>query len=79
MGALPFTLKRLARRFQDNFLPNVMQAYERQLRWALSHRGTMLAGTSAVFVVTGVGYGLFGLGTEFFPRVDASRGNGGSD
>ncbi|MEC7386282.1 MAG: efflux RND transporter permease subunit, partial [Gemmatimonadota bacterium] len=32
------------------------------------HRGTMLAGTSAVFVVTGVGYGLFGLGTEFFPE-----------
>ncbi|GIT50581.1 MAG: hypothetical protein Ct9H300mP15_07940 [Gemmatimonadota bacterium] len=67
-GLYRFILKRLARRFQDNFLPNVMQAYERQLRWALSHRGTMLAGTSAVFVVTGVGYGLFGLGTEFFPE-----------
>ena len=66
-GLYRFILKRLARRFQDDFLPNVMQAYERQLRWALSHRGTMLAGTSAVFVVTGVGYGLFGLGTEFFP------------
>ena len=67
-GLYRFILKRLARRFQDDFLPNVMQAYERQLRWALSHRGTMLAGTSAVFVVTGVGYGLFGLGTEFFPE-----------
>ena len=67
-GLYRFILKRLARRFQDNFLPNVMRAYERQLRWALSHRGIMLAGTSAVFVVTGVGYGLFGLGTEFFPE-----------
>ena len=67
-GLYRFILKRLARRFQDNFLPNVMRVYESQLRGALSHRGTMLAGTSAVFVVTGVGYGLFGLGTEFFPE-----------
>jgi len=67
-GLYRFILERLARSFKNNFLPNVMKAYERQLRWALSHRAKMLAGTFVVFLATGVGYWLFGLGTEFFPE-----------
>ena len=67
-GLYRFVLERLARRFQDGFLPNIIKAYERQLRWALSHRAIVLTGTLVVFVVTGVGYGLFGSGTEFFPE-----------
>jgi len=67
-GLYRFILERSARKFQDGFLPNIMRAYEGQLRWALSHRGSLLAGTFLVFVVTAASYGLFGLGTEFFPE-----------
>jgi len=63
-----FVLKRVARRFQQQFLPALLTVYERQLRWALVHRGLMMAGSGAVLVASVMIFVRFNAGIEFFPE-----------
>lgn len=54
--------------WQHHGMPRVIDFYERQLRWALNHRATMLGGAAAVFVLTVVAFGFLNAGVEFFPE-----------
>ena len=71
-GALYFLhvhfMERFADRFQHGMLPRIIGAYERQLRWALAHRRTVIGGSLAAFVVTFVLFGMFNSGVEYFPE-----------
>jgi multidrug efflux pump len=59
---------RLGRKFQDRTVPRMVDAYERRLRWALDHRGLVMAGTGGVFVGTIVLFMMFNAGSEYFPE-----------
>ena len=61
-------LGRVARWFQDRAVPRVVDDYEKRLRWALDHRGIIMAGTGAVFVGSIVIFAMFNRGSEFFPE-----------
>jgi multidrug efflux pump subunit AcrB len=63
-----WVLTRVARTFQQRTVPRMLDAYERQLRWALVHRGRLVGGTLATFVITIVLYGGLNSGVEFFPE-----------
>src|SRR5690606_17928010 len=64
-----FVFERAGRKFQDRTLPFVIDRwYEPSLRWALDHRVSLLAATSALFVVTVMAFGRFNAGIEFFPE-----------
>jgi multidrug efflux pump subunit AcrB len=63
-----FLLADLTHRFQTDVLPEVMEVYEKQLRWALDHRGVIIAGTLVTFVGTFALYGVAGSGLEYFPE-----------
>lgn len=63
-----FVLARLGRTFQQRTVPRMLDSYERQLRWALEHRGLLLGGTLGVFVATLASYGVLNNGIEFFPE-----------
>ncbi len=63
-----YVLSKLTARFQGEIVPALLRLYERQLRWALSHRARMLGGTLAVFVGTFFLYGIFNEGVVFFPE-----------
>ncbi|MFQ5535936.1 MAG: efflux RND transporter permease subunit [Gemmatimonadota bacterium] len=61
-------LSRIARWFQDRMLPWILETYERQLRWALSHRLLILAGTGAAFLGSIALFVVLNPGIEFFPE-----------
>jgi multidrug efflux pump len=63
-----FVLAGGARRFQDRFLPRVVDQYEKNLRWSLDHRLVVLSLTVAAFIGAGVTFGMFGKGLEYFPE-----------
>jgi multidrug efflux pump len=61
-------LSRVSRWVQDRALPNMLERYERRLRWALDHRAIVVGMAAAVFVGTIVLFGRFNHGVEFFPE-----------
>ena len=63
-----FILRRAARRFQESVLPWIIDVYEGNLRWALEHRATVIAGTLAGFVGAAGIFSTFGKGLEYFPE-----------
>ncbi|HSM07104.1 MAG TPA: efflux RND transporter permease subunit [Longimicrobiales bacterium] len=63
-----FVLNRVARDFQDRFVPTMISFYERQLRWALDHRAVILGLSATAFVVTVPLFVAFNHGVEFFPE-----------
>jgi CzcA family heavy metal efflux pump len=66
-------------RLSQRFFDGMENLYERMLEWALTHRRTVVGGTSLAFVlslflVTAPSFGLKPLiGTEFFPPSDESQ------
>jgi multidrug efflux pump len=58
----------LGRWFMHHALPAIIDAYERQLRWALSHRLMVLGGAFGALVLAVVAFGMFSVGVEFFPE-----------
>jgi multidrug efflux pump subunit AcrB len=63
-----FVLRRFTRFFQARLVPSMLSGYERQLRWALEHRGAILGAAVLSFVVTVALFGRFNHGIEFFPE-----------
>jgi multidrug efflux pump len=63
-----FVFSRVARTVQDRVLPNMLQRYERRLRWALDHRFIVLAGAGGTFVGMIGLFVAFNHGVEFFPE-----------
>ncbi len=61
-------LDRLAHHFQFRLLPDVLDVYERQLRWALRHRVLILGGSVAFLFVTILAFTRLNAGMEFFPE-----------
>ncbi|HWV58724.1 MAG TPA: efflux RND transporter permease subunit, partial [Longimicrobiales bacterium] len=61
-------LVRLARAFQDRFVPAIIAWYERRLRWALDHRLIVVGGTVVAFIVTVIAFVPLNAGVEFFPE-----------
>ncbi|MFW6192422.1 MAG: efflux RND transporter permease subunit, partial [Gemmatimonadota bacterium] len=61
-------LDRVGRWFQDEALPGMVDAYERQLRWALRHRGAVLGSAFLGLGLIIVAFGRFNVGLEFFPE-----------
>jgi multidrug efflux pump subunit AcrB len=58
----------VARWFQDRALPRIIETYQRQLNWALHHRGVVLGSLVASFVGAIALFGVFNAGIEFFPE-----------
>jgi multidrug efflux pump len=81
-------LGRAARAFQDRVLPQMVDGYERRLRWALDHRGLVVIGSFATLVGVFVLFGAANAGSEYFPesippktlsvRIDVPAGTGAS-
>ncbi|HEX9632202.1 MAG TPA: efflux RND transporter permease subunit [Gemmatimonadales bacterium] len=67
-GFHEFVATPLSRWFMGHALPAVIDAYERRLRWALDHRGLVLAGAFGFLVLTVTAFAMFSLGVEFFPE-----------
>jgi multidrug efflux pump len=65
-----FVLAAVGRWFQDSFLPRVMDAYERSIRWSLVHRAVIIAATIVGFIATAAIYVAtpLGKGLEYFPE-----------
>ncbi|MEX0912838.1 MAG: efflux RND transporter permease subunit [Gemmatimonadota bacterium] len=63
-----FVFTRLAAVVQNQVLPDVIESYERRLRWALDHRFVIISGAAAAFVLTIILFGRFSAGVEFFPE-----------
>lgn len=63
-----YFMDRIGHRFQESIIPSILTYYERQLRWALEHRKTVLGGSAAVLILTFMAYGRFNHGIEFFPE-----------
>ncbi len=63
-----FVLAGLARRFQQRWMPAMVDWYEGVIRGALRHRGAVVAGSGAVLVLTVVAFGALNHGVEFFPE-----------
>jgi multidrug efflux pump len=61
-------VSRVARWFQDDGMPRIVDSYERRLRWALDHRGLIMAGAGVVFISTVALFSRFNSGSEFFPE-----------
>ena len=61
-------LSRMARWFQDRGLPRIIDAYQRQLRWALRHRVAVLGMMAASFIGAIVLFAMFNAGSEYFPE-----------
>jgi multidrug efflux pump len=59
---------RLGRWFQERAVPVMTRRYERRLRWALDHRGIVLAGAVVTLVITFIAFGRLNAGVEFFPE-----------
>lgn len=63
-----FVLDRAGRVFQTRWVPALVRRYETSVRWALDHRGVVLAICVVVFVGTGGIFSVFNNGVEFFPE-----------
>jgi multidrug efflux pump len=63
-----YVLTRLGRVFQDRTVPRMIDGYERRLRWALDHRGVVMAGMLGTFVATIFVFSAFNAGSEYFPE-----------
>jgi multidrug efflux pump len=61
-------LSRAGRWFQDAGMPRLVDAYERRLRWALAHRGLIVAGAVVLLITSMVLFRFLGAGTEYFPE-----------
>jgi multidrug efflux pump len=61
-------LSRVGRAFQDRTVPRMVDAYERRLRWALDHRGLVMAGAAGVFIGSIMLFRAFNAGIEYFPE-----------
>jgi multidrug efflux pump len=83
-----FVLSRIGRNFQDRVLPRMVDGYERRLRWALDHRGMLVAGSFVSLVAVVFIFGFANAGVEYFPesipprtlsvRVDVPSGTAAS-
>ncbi|UCF10352.1 MAG: efflux RND transporter permease subunit, partial [Candidatus Bipolaricaulota bacterium] len=58
----------IAHWFQHVNLPAVLRSYERTLRWAIHHRGRVIAGVVALLVFSVMAFGALNAGIEFFPE-----------
>ena len=67
-GVHTLILSRVARRFQDKWLPWIVDFYEGQLRWALRRRAVIVGGAAGVLVASFLLFGQFNAGVEFFPE-----------
>jgi multidrug efflux pump subunit AcrB len=71
-----YVLKDIIYRFQEKFLPRIMNRYERSLRWALKGKrpGWLLASVFGLFILAAAGLGaniVSGrIQTDFFPQGD---------
>jgi len=71
-----YVLKSIIHRFQERFLPRLMNRYEKGLRWALSGRkpGWLLASVFIILIVSfaalGVNVATGRIKTDFFPQGD---------
>ncbi len=63
-----FVLASASVAFQERTVPAMLSGYERQLRWALDHRWTVVAGSVAVLMVTVAAFTQFNSGVEYFPE-----------
>ena len=54
--------------FQAQGLPELLNRYEKVLRWALGHRLMVMSGTVVILLVTVMLFGKFNNGIEFFPE-----------
>ena len=61
-------LARLARRFQFEWEPRLVQRYERGVRWALDRRYRVAGGAFVGLLATFVAFSLSGTPVEFFPE-----------
>jgi multidrug efflux pump len=61
-------LRGMATRFQSVRLPRILNAYERQLEWALDHRVVLLVASVLGLFGTGGLFYLFNAGVELFPE-----------
>jgi multidrug efflux pump len=61
-------LSRVVRWFQRRVVPMTVRRYEQRLRWALDHRGLVLAGAFVSLVGSFVAFGFLNSGIEFFPE-----------
>ncbi|MEX0891025.1 MAG: efflux RND transporter permease subunit [Gemmatimonadota bacterium] len=61
-------LSRMARWFQAEGLPRLVEDYKRRLRWSLAHRAVILGGAVAVFVGSFILFGALNAGVELFPE-----------
>jgi multidrug efflux pump subunit AcrB len=67
-GVHTLILSRVARRFQDKWLPWIVDFYEGQLRWALRRRAVIVGGAAGVLVASFLLFGQYNAGVEFFPE-----------
>lgn len=63
-----FVLASASVAFQERTVPAMLRGYERQLRWALNHRWTVVAGSVGVLAVTVAAFTQFNSGVEYFPE-----------
>jgi multidrug efflux pump subunit AcrB len=61
-------LSRVARWFQAEGLPRLVEDYKRRLGWALRHRAVVLGGAVLAFVGSFLLFGMFSAGVELFPE-----------
>jgi CzcA family heavy metal efflux pump len=65
--------KKMSRLPGDRFLHWLIYRYEKALRWALSHRKTVVAAMFSVYVLMFFVYGVFNHGMEFFPDLEPAQ------
>ncbi len=61
-------MSRVARWFQDDGVPRLLDRYEGGLRWSLAHRGIIVLIAAGTFVGSVVLFGAFNHGVEYFPE-----------
>ncbi|MBT8403504.1 MAG: efflux RND transporter permease subunit [Gemmatimonadetes bacterium] len=63
-----FVLARASHVFQERWVPQMLDRYETQLRWALDHRLIIVGSSVAVLAVTVMAFTRFNSGIEYFPE-----------
>ncbi|MFO7892126.1 MAG: efflux RND transporter permease subunit [Longimicrobiales bacterium] len=61
-------MTRVARWFQDEGVPGMLDRYEVGIRWSLTHRGVIVAIAIGVFIGTVALFARFNHGVEYFPE-----------
>jgi multidrug efflux pump subunit AcrB len=61
-------MTKIARWFQEEGVPGIVDWYEGQIRWALDHRFAIVGMAIAAFVGSVVLFGMFNSGVEYFPE-----------